>query len=102
MSGAPAPVVILISGRGSNLQAILDETRAGRLPIEIRAVISNNPEAGGLQRARSAGVPTEIASAFISMAMPGAAGIRSRTNAAAACTRPYSSLIAGTPRSSPS
>jgi len=60
MSGAPAPVVILISGRGSNLQAILDETRAGRLPIEIRAVISNNPEAEGLQRARAAGVATEI------------------------------------------
>jgi len=59
MSGAPAPVVILISGRGSNLQAILDETRAGLLPIEIRAVISNNPEAEGLQRARAAGVPTE-------------------------------------------
>ena len=60
MSGAPAPVVILISGRGSNLQAILDETRAGHLPIEIRAVISNNPDAKGLQHARAAGVPTEI------------------------------------------
>jgi len=60
MSGAPAPVVILISGRGSNLQAILDETRAGRLPIEIRAVISNNPEAEGLQHARAAGVLTEV------------------------------------------
>ena len=60
MSGAPAPVVILISGRGSNLQAILDETRAGHLPIEIRAVISNNPEAEGLHRARAAGVATEI------------------------------------------
>jgi len=60
MSEAPAPVVILISGRGSNLQAILDENRAGRLPIEIRAVISNNPDAEGLQYARVAGVPTEI------------------------------------------
>jgi phosphoribosylglycinamide formyltransferase-1 len=78
MSGAPVPVVILISGRGSNLQAIIDETagapslargprlgptgeiRTGRLPIEIRAVISNNPDAEGLQHARAAGVPTEI------------------------------------------
>jgi len=60
MTIAPAPVVILISGRGSNLQAILDETRAGRLPIEIRAVISNNPGAGGLRHARTAGVPTEV------------------------------------------
>lgn len=60
MSGTPAPVVILISGRGSNLQAILDATRTGQLPIEIRAVISNNPAAEGLQHARAAGVPTEI------------------------------------------
>jgi phosphoribosylglycinamide formyltransferase-1 len=60
MSGAPAPVVILISGRGSNLQAILDETRAGQLPVEIRAVISNNPQAAGLQRAAAAGVPTAV------------------------------------------
>lgn len=60
MSALPAPVVILISGRGSNLQAILDETGAGRLPIDIRAVISNNPQAAGLARATTAGVPTEI------------------------------------------
>jgi phosphoribosylglycinamide formyltransferase 1 len=60
MSGAPAPVVILISGRGSNLRAILDATRAGQLPIVIRAVISNNPNAEGLRHARAAGVPTEV------------------------------------------
>ena len=60
MSGLPAPVVILISGRGSNLQAILNETRAGRLPIEIRAVISNNRTATGLQHAAAAGIPTEV------------------------------------------
>ena len=60
MSTPRAPVVILISGRGSNLQAILDETRAGRLPIDIRAVISNNPEAAGLARATAAGVPSAV------------------------------------------
>jgi len=60
MSGLPAPVVILISGRGSNLQAILNEARAGRLPVEIRAVISNNRAAAGLQIATAAGIPTEI------------------------------------------
>jgi phosphoribosylglycinamide formyltransferase-1 len=60
MSDTPAPVVILISGRGSNLQAILDATRAGQLPIEIRMVISNNPNADGLQSARAAGVSTEV------------------------------------------
>ena len=60
MNNAPAAVVILISGRGTNLQAILDAIRAGNLPIIIRAVISNNPEAEGLRHARAAGVATEI------------------------------------------
>lgn len=59
MNGRRAPVVILISGRGSNLRAIVEATRAGRLPIEIRAVISNNPGAEGLSFARSAGLTTE-------------------------------------------
>ncbi len=54
------PVVILISGRGSNLQAIVDEVRAGKLPVELRAVISNNPDAAGLKQARAAGVRTEV------------------------------------------
>lgn len=60
MSAALTPAVVLISGRGSNLQAMLDNVRAGTLPIEIRAVITNNPEADGLRYARTAGVPIEI------------------------------------------
>lgn len=54
------PVVILISGRGSNLQAIIDACREHELPIEIRAVISNNPHAAGLERARRAGLPATV------------------------------------------
>lgn len=57
---SPLPVVILISGRGSNLQAIIDAVASGTLPIEIRAVISNRPEAGGLQRAIQAGIHTAV------------------------------------------
>lgn len=53
-----SPVVILISGRGSNLQSIIDETHRG-LPIDIRAVISNKPGVAGLDRARAAGISTE-------------------------------------------
>jgi phosphoribosylglycinamide formyltransferase-1 len=49
-------LVILISGRGSNLQAILDGARNGELPVDIRAVISNRSGAYGLERARQAGV----------------------------------------------
>ncbi len=60
MTTARLPVVILISGRGTNLQAIADEVRAGRLPIDIRAVISNNPEAAGLKQAHAAGLHTEV------------------------------------------
>ncbi len=54
------PVAILISGRGTNLQAIIHKTAAHQLPIEIRAVISNNPDAPGLARARAAGLRTHI------------------------------------------
>ncbi len=54
------PVVALISGRGTNLQAIIDQARSGELPVEIRAVISNRPDAAGLERARRAGIPAEV------------------------------------------
>jgi phosphoribosylglycinamide formyltransferase-1 len=50
-------VGVLISGRGSNLQALLDAQKDGRLGGEIVVVISNVPEAAGLERARRAGVP---------------------------------------------
>jgi phosphoribosylglycinamide formyltransferase-1 len=46
--------VVLVSGRGSNLQAILD----ARLPFKVAAVLSNEPQAQALARARAAGVPT--------------------------------------------
>ena len=52
-----ATVVVLISGSGSNLQAILDEIASGRLLADLKAVISNRPNVRGLQRARDAGVP---------------------------------------------
>jgi phosphoribosylglycinamide formyltransferase-1 len=49
---------VLISGRGSNLQAIVDAIREGRLDAEIAVVISNRAEAAGLDRAREAGLET--------------------------------------------
>jgi phosphoribosylglycinamide formyltransferase 1 len=49
---------VLISGRGSNLQAIVDAIRDGRLDAEIAVVISNRAEAAGLDRARDAGIET--------------------------------------------
>jgi len=57
---APATkrLAILISGRGSNLQAFIDACSSGVLDAEIALVLSNNPDAGGLARATEARIPT--------------------------------------------
>jgi phosphoribosylglycinamide formyltransferase-1 len=49
-------VGVLISGRGSNLQALIDAVADGRLDAQIAVVIANAPNAGGLDRARQAGI----------------------------------------------
>jgi phosphoribosylglycinamide formyltransferase-1 len=51
---------VLISGRGSNLQAIIDAIAGKRLNAELSVVISNVPDAAGLQRAAKAGIPTVV------------------------------------------
>ncbi len=56
----PLRLVVLISGRGSNLQSIIDRIRAGELQADLRAVVSNRPSAAGLQRAAEAGIATEV------------------------------------------
>ena len=50
-------VGVLISGRGSNLQALIDAQRAGTLGGEIAVVVSNVEGVAGLERARAAGIP---------------------------------------------
>jgi phosphoribosylglycinamide formyltransferase 1 len=52
----PPLLAVLISGRGSNLQAIIDAIGEGRLDARIAVAISNRPDAAGLQRAREAGI----------------------------------------------
>ncbi len=59
-SAQPLRVVVLISGSGSNLQALIDGQKSGQLPIEIAAVISNRPGVRGLQRAEDAGIPALV------------------------------------------
>ncbi|CAX24484.1 MAG: phosphoribosylglycinamide formyltransferase [Methylorubrum extorquens] len=57
---APAPkkrVAILISGRGSNMVSLIEAARAPDYPAEIVLVLSNRPDAAGLDRARAAGIP---------------------------------------------
>jgi phosphoribosylglycinamide formyltransferase-1 len=53
-------VAILISGRGSNLQSLIDATSAEDFPAEIVLVISNRPKAKGLKRAEKANIPTLV------------------------------------------
>ncbi|MFP2770688.1 phosphoribosylglycinamide formyltransferase [Oceanisphaera sp. KMM 10153] len=55
-------IVVLISGNGSNLQALLDQAAAGQLGGDVVAVVSNKAEAYGLERARMAGVATAVLS----------------------------------------
>lgn len=50
---------ILLSGRGSNFLAIADSVAAGRIPAEIALVVSNKPDAGGLEAARRRGIPAQ-------------------------------------------
>ena len=51
-------IVILISGRGSNMEALIAARDAGSLPVNIAAVISNRPDAKGLETAAKAGIVT--------------------------------------------
>lgn len=53
------PIVVLVSGGGTNLQAVIDAAQDD-LPVVIRAVISNRADAYGLERARRAGIHTEV------------------------------------------
>ncbi len=58
MSQAPCPIVVLISGNGSNLQALIDQSADGG--YVICGVISNKADAYGLERAARAGIPTRV------------------------------------------
>ncbi|PKO48920.1 MAG: phosphoribosylglycinamide formyltransferase [Betaproteobacteria bacterium HGW-Betaproteobacteria-4] len=53
-------IVILISGRGSNMEALIAARDAGNLPVNIAAVISNRPDAAGLETAARASIPTHF------------------------------------------
>jgi phosphoribosylglycinamide formyltransferase-1 len=62
---APTPllrVVVLVSGRGSNLKAIAAQADAGALPVRIEAVVSDRADAGALDWARDRGIPAVVLS----------------------------------------
>jgi phosphoribosylglycinamide formyltransferase-1 len=60
MADVERNIGVLISGRGSNLQAIIDAVQDGRLDARIALVISNRPDAYGLERARQSGIETLV------------------------------------------
>jgi phosphoribosylglycinamide formyltransferase-1 len=53
-------VAILISGRGSNMVALIDAARVSDFPAEIVTVISNRADAPGLEKAKASGIPTDV------------------------------------------
>lgn len=60
MTASPIGVAVLISGRGSNLQSLIDGVAAGRLAVRLLGVLSNEPGAAGLARAAGAGITTRV------------------------------------------
>ena len=56
----PLPIAVLVSGSGSNLQSLIDAERRGDLGATIVGVLADRPDAYGLQRAATAGIPTEV------------------------------------------
>ncbi len=53
----PLKIGVLLSGSGTNLQAIIDEVRDAALPVDIVKVVSSRPDAYGIERAQQAGIP---------------------------------------------
>lgn len=53
-------IAVLVSGSGSNLQALIDSQQRGELAVEIAVVVSNRPGVLGLDRAQKAGIPTQV------------------------------------------
>lgn len=60
MTGRTTPIAVLISGRGSNFEALYRATREGRLPARIVLVLSNVATAAGIEHARSLGLHTAV------------------------------------------
>lgn len=54
------PICVLVSGGGTNLQAIIDAAARGDIPVRVDSVVSDQPGAFGLQRAETAGIRTRV------------------------------------------
>lgn len=95
-SSASLPrLVVLLSGSGSNLQALIDATRSGRLPARIVKVIANRRQAYGLVRAEHAGIPTEYLLLKPYLAMGGRAEYEAALAERVAAAQPDVVVLAG-------
>lgn len=56
----PLKIGVLLSGSGTNLQALIDAVRDDGLPVDIVHVVSSRPDAYGIERAKAAGIPTTV------------------------------------------
>ena len=60
MSSNPLNIAVLLSGSGTNLQAILDAIDAGKLDVKVSIVVSSRPDAYGIERAKAAKIPVLV------------------------------------------
>ncbi len=60
MAQKPIHIAVLASGRGSNFQAIIDGINAGEVHAKIKVLITDNPDAKAIERAKKANIPVEI------------------------------------------
>jgi phosphoribosylglycinamide formyltransferase 1 len=56
----PLPIAVLVSGKGTTLEALAETTQGGHLPARIAIVVSDRPHAPAIERARYRGLPTEV------------------------------------------
>lgn len=59
-AGHGLKIAVLVSGSGTNLQAIIDASLAGEAQVEVCLVVSSRPDAYGIERARAAGIPVMV------------------------------------------
>jgi len=59
MNDSRIPTAVLAAGTGTNAQAVIDAAARGELPLDVRLVVSNDPNAGALDKARRSGIPVD-------------------------------------------
>src|SRR5438132_5825407 len=88
----PIRLAVLLSGNGTTLQNLIDRIADGRLAAQIVQVISSRPDAGGIERAKRAGLPTDV---VVRKSFPDLAGYSARVFELCRATRAELVCLAG-------